>query len=205
MKSEFKAVVFDIGNVFIRWDPENLYKKLIPDDEKRQWFLSTVCPMEWNLEQDRGRPWSVAVAEKTSEFPQYAELIQAYDSRWEEMLGGEIIETREMMFTLKQEGVPLYAITNFSSEKFEEAKKIYPYLAESFIDTVVSAEEKLLKPDPAIYQSLISRNNLKAGELIFIDDNLSNVEAARGVGMGAIHFKSPSQVRAELKALGFPL
>ncbi|MTI17162.1 HAD family phosphatase [Rhodobacteraceae bacterium RKSG542] len=199
------AVVFDIGNVLIRWDPENLYKKLIPDEEERKHFLENICTYPWNLEQDRGRPWDEAIALLVEQHPEKEALIHAYCDRWEEMLDGHIEGTVAILQDLKAHNVPMYAITNFSVDKFEHAKLIFPFLADSFIDTVISGEEKLLKPDRAIYDKLLERNGLNAADLVFIDDTKANIEAAQALGMHAVHFQSPEQVREELKAMGLPV
>ncbi len=205
MSSSVTAVVFDIGNVLILWDPENLYNDLIPDASEREYFLSEVCPYEWNLEQDRGRPWDEAISERLEKFPQYEEWIKAYYERWQDMLGGAIEANVALLKDLKEKGVPLYAITNFSTEKFEEAKRIFPFLADSFIDTVISGDEQLLKPDAKIYNILFERNGLNPSELVFIDDTLKNVDAAQDIGMKALHFSEADKLRSELKQLGLPL
>lgn len=205
MSASVTAVVFDIGNVLILWDPENLYNEMIPDASEREYFLSEVCPYEWNLEQDRGRPWDEAISERLEKFPQYEEWIKAYYERWEEMLGGAVEANVALLKDLKEKGVPLYAITNFSVEKFEEAKRIFPFLADSFIDTVISGEENLLKPDVAIYNILFERNGLNPSDLVFIDDTPKNVVAAQDIGMKALHFSQADKLRSELKQLGLPL
>ncbi|KZL21976.1 Phosphoglycolate phosphatase [Pseudovibrio axinellae] len=205
MSKPISGVVFDIGNVLIAWDPQNLYKDLIPDEDERNYFLSEVCPPEWNVEQDRGRPWQDAINERLAKFPQYEEWITAYYERWEEMLGGAIEDNVALLSELKDSGVSLYAITNFSSEKFEEAKRIFTFLGDSFIDTVVSGDEKLLKPDLEIYKVLLERNQLEPSALLFIDDTLENVEAAQSIGMNALHFSTKSRLRTELQQLGLPV
>ncbi|MDD7910104.1 HAD family phosphatase [Pseudovibrio exalbescens] len=202
MVSQINAVVFDIGNVLIRWDPNNLYRKLIPEDAEREHFLSTVCTMDWNIEQDRGRSWSDALDERIAAFPHHEEHIRAYYERWEEMLDGQIDGTVQLLEELKASGAPLYAITNFSSEKFEVAKQLFPFLATSFLDTVVSADEGLIKPDRQIYQTLIQRNGLQPESLVFIDDSYKNVLGAQAVGMQALHFEGAEKLRSDLKMLG---
>lgn len=197
------VVVFDVGNVLIEWDPEHLYRKLIPDAAMRADFLARVCSMEWNLEQDRGRRWADAVAERTALFPDQADLIAAYSDRWHDMVPGEVPGTVAILEGLREAGVPLYAITNFSSEKFAEARARFPFLA-GFIDVVVSAEEGLLKPDPAIYRRLLDRNGLVAADCLFIDDSEKNVAGARAVGMRAHHFRDAEGLRAALRAEGLP-
>jgi 2-haloacid dehalogenase len=203
MRSPVTTVVFDIGNVLIEWDPEYLYRRLIPDEAARRHFLTEICSPAWNLEQDRGRSWSEAVAECVARHPGHADLIRAYDEGWHEMVPGEVPGTAELLEELVAADVPLYAITNFSNEKFAEAKARFPFLATSFRDTVVSAEERQLKPDPRIYEVLLERNGLTAEACVFIDDSLKNVEGARAVGMAAIHFTGAEPLRLELRRMGF--
>ncbi|MHA7774871.1 HAD family hydrolase [Roseibium sp. M-1] len=202
MRNSITTVVFDIGNVLIEWNPEYLYVRLIPDAAERHRFLETVCNMNWNLQQDLGRPWEEAVATLTLQHPDKAELIKAYSERWHDMVPGEIEGTPALLAELKAQGTPLYAITNFSDEKFAEAQARFPFLKTSFRDIVVSAAEKLIKPDPRIYQVLLDRNGLDAGACLFIDDSEKNVEAARQVGMAAHHFKDADGLRSELERLG---
>lgn len=202
MSTPITTVVFDIGNVLIEWNPEHLYSKLIPNKTDRKTFLDTVCTMEWNLQQDLGRPWSEAVALLCACFPEKSALIEAYHTRWHEMVPGAISESVEILERLKSAGVPLYAITNFSREKFDETLERFPFLNTSFQDIVVSGDEKLAKPDPTIYQTLFQRNALEAERCLFIDDSLPNVLAARDLGMSAHHFKEAAALKSELMELG---
>jgi 2-haloacid dehalogenase len=195
------TVVFDIGNVLIRWDPELLYRKLIPDEAERRRFLAEVCSHDWNLEQDRGRSWEEAIAERTALFPHHEALIGAYSERWHEMVPGEVPGTVALLEALRGRGVPLYAITNFSVEKFAEAQARFPFLR-GFRDVVVSGAERLLKPDPAIYRVLLDRNGLHAARCLFIDDSEKNVGGAEAVGMRAHHFRDAPGLAAELRGLG---
>nr|MEC9419609.1 HAD family phosphatase [Pseudomonadota bacterium] len=104
MNDAITTVVFDIGNVLIEWNPEYLYRELIPDDDAREDFLSTVCTMEWNLQQDLGRPWAEAVDVLSRQHPDKAELIAAYSERWHDMVPGEIPGTPDMLAELKAQG-----------------------------------------------------------------------------------------------------
>jgi 2-haloacid dehalogenase len=91
--SEIRHVVFDLGQVLIRWDPEAPYRRLIPDADERRRFLAEVITHEWNLEQDRGRSWADAEAALIAEHPQHADLIRAFRANWWEMVPGQIDET----------------------------------------------------------------------------------------------------------------
>ncbi len=203
MQSPITTVVFDIGNVLIEWNPEYLYRELIPDDLDRKHFLDTVCTPDWNLQQDLGRTWAEAVDTLSAQHPDKAGLIAAYSERWHDMVPGEVPGTSGILGELKDKDVPLYAITNFSSEKFSEARIRFPFLQDSFRDTVVSGDEKCVKPGAQIYEILFDRNGLDAGTCLFIDDSAANIEAARQLGMRAHHFHNANDLRIELVELGF--
>ena len=205
MPQSVDTVIFDIGNVLIEWDPENLYRNLIPDTDERCRFLSEICTMDWNLQQDLGRSWAEAVRELTAVHPDHKDLIAAYSDRWHEMVPGEVPGSVEILSELKTAGVPLYAITNFSTEKFDEAKARFPFLTSAFRDIVVSAEERLLKPDRRIFETLLNRNDLDASACVFIDDSIKNVEGARAAGLEAVHFTGADRLRADLAGFGFPV
>jgi 2-haloacid dehalogenase len=194
-------IVFDLGNVLLRWDPRFLFTQYFDDEAQMEWFLAHVCNHEWNLEQDRGRSFAEAVKHATAQHPDHAEAIAAYDERWHETLPHAIDGTVAIFEELRQGGAPLYAITNWNGEKFRETKIRFPFL-NHFHDIIVSGDEKLIKPDPAIYRLLLERNGLSAAECLFIDDSLNNVKGAEAVGMKAHHFTSPENLRTALVGLG---
>ena len=194
-------VVFDIGNVLVHWEPRALYRKIFATEDEVEWFITHVCNSDWNIEQDRGRSFAEGVAELTARFPQHAEAIAAYDLRWHETVLGPIDGTVAILEELAARGTALYAITNFNQHKFRESAARFPFLR-LFRDTVVSGDERLLKPDPAIYRVLLTRNGLAAGDCVFIDDSEKNVKGAEAVGMTGIHFTTPDALRAELAKLG---
>jgi 2-haloacid dehalogenase len=194
-------IVFDLGNVLLRWDPRFLYRKLFTDEARMEWFLAHVCSPEWNLEQDRGRSFAEAVNETSKHYPDYAGEIAAFDLRWHETLSGPIEGTVEIIDELESAGTHLYAITNWNSEKFRETRQRYPIL-ERFRDIVVSGDEGMVKPDPAIFQLFLKRNGLPAAECLFIDDNAHNVAGAEAVGMRAHHFTTPEILRQRLVTMG---
>ncbi|MET0746109.1 MAG: HAD family phosphatase [Microvirga sp.] len=195
------TVVFDVGNVLLRWDPRNLYRTIFDDHEMMETFLSTVCTGQWNLEQDRGRDWDEAVALLVKEHPAHETSIRAFHERWEETVSGVIEENVALLGRLRQAGVPTYCITNFSAPKFALSQARYPFL-KGFDGIIVSGDEKLLKPEPEIYNLLLARYGLKAEDCIFIDDSQANVEGARAVGMHAIHFVEPMDLAGALRQHG---
>jgi 2-haloacid dehalogenase len=194
-----KAVVFDLGGVLIDWDPRYLYRKLLADEAAVEEFLATVCTPEWNAEQDRGRPFAEGVAELVERYPAHAAAITAYHERWPEMLGGDISGTVELLAELRAAGVPLYALTNWSAETFAIARERFQFL-DWFDGVLVSGEERMIKPDPAIFQLMVERFGLDPGSTFYVDDSAANVEAAGRLGFDAVRFTSPGQLRRDLAA-----
>lgn len=192
-----KIVVFDVGAVLIDWNPDYLYRKLIIDDAERAHFFENVCTREWNVLQDGGRTWADGVAERIAKFPGHADLIRAYDTRWTEMISGAVHDVVAIKAELRAQGIPTYAITNFSSEKWVIAQENYPFLKE-FDGVIVSGDEKLLKPDPRIYHVLLNRYGLDAASCFFIDDVPANIEAAKAVGMAGHVFTNAADLRKSL-------
>jgi len=197
-----RAVVFDVGCVLIQWDVYALYRKLLPNDAAITAFIDEVDLFAHNLEFDRGRPFADGVRELSAAFPHHAALIRAFDERWEETVTGPIQGTVDILEALKQDGVPLYAITNFASEKWALTGKRFPFLVSSFIDVVVSGDEGTIKPDREIFERLLQRNALSAENCLFIDDTEKNVAGAKAVGMDGVQFTSPQQLRYDLEARG---
>jgi 2-haloacid dehalogenase len=169
-----------------------------------EWFLSNVCTNDWNVEQDRGRDWDEAVALLVKDHPGHEPHIRAFHERWHETVSGIFEDNVALLERLREAGVPNYCITNFSSPKFVLAQERFPFLA-GFDGIIVSGDERLLKPDPAIYRLLLDRYGLEASDCVFIDDSKANVEGARTVGMHAIHCLETTDLAAELRRYGFPV
>jgi len=194
-------VVFDIGQVLLHWEPRALYRKIFADESEMEAFLRDVCPPAWNVELDRGQSFAEGVAEATQRHPHHAEKIAAYDTRWAEMLTHAIQGSVDILEELHQRGTPLYAITNWNGDKFRQTRELHAFLGR-FRDIVLSGDEKLIKPDAAIYHVLLARNSLAAADCLFIDDSAKNVAGAQAVGMQAHHFTTPDALRQELARRG---
>lgn len=195
-----KNVIFDLGGVLVDWNPRYFYRSVFNDDARMEDFLSTCCNSEWIVAMDAGLTAKENIARGQKACPKYAKELALYDEGWHHMFGGAIEGTVEILKDLKKAGTPLYALTNWSAEKFPWAKKNFPFL-DLFEGIVVSGEEKAIKPNPEIYKRLLTRYNLKAEDCVFIDDNAANVEAARALGMAGIRFTSPARLKEELSAL----
>lgn len=200
MTNQISAIIFDLGNVLLGWDVRRLYNRLLPDPITVDRFLEEIRFAEWNAKQDAGRSFQEGVTELSNEFPHYAELIQAYDTHWEESLTGVYHETVEIVRSLKQADWKLYLLSNFSTEKYELIKHDHEFL-DLFDDQIISGEHKTVKPDRAIFDITLKRINRDPWECLFIDDSLANIETANNMGFQTIHFQSPPLLRESLKKL----
>lgn len=195
------AVIFDFGGVLIEWDPRNLYRRYFDDAESMERFLEEIDFMEWNLLQDKGRPFAEGVADLTARFPQHADLIRAYHEHWEESIGKPITPVIEILKRVKAAGWPVYGLSNWSMETFPITREKHHFF-DLLDDYLLSGEVKLVKPDPAIFQRMLEKIGRKPEECVFIDDNPANVVAARALNIVTIQYRSPEQLERELQGLG---
>jgi 2-haloacid dehalogenase len=200
MNSSITTIIFDFGNVFVNWDAHALYKRFFSTPEAVDSFMQEIGFAEWNALQDAGRPFKEGVDKLSSEFPQHAELIQAYDTYWEESITDVHDGTIKLAHTLKDAGWDLYLLSNFSVEKFSLMQQRFDFL-DIFNDMIISGEHNLVKPDPAIFQLTLKRINREAHECLFIDDSVHNIEVARQLGFHTILFQSSEQLEDELEKM----
>jgi len=204
MAESGRAVVFDVGNVLYGWDIAGLYSKLIADPAELQWFLHTVVTPEWHFQHDAGRPSAETVAELVAAFPDQAPLIKAYVPRWLETITGPVPGMLDMVEALVACDVPLYAITNFSAEFWPRFRATAP-IFDHFRAIIVSGEQKMMKPDPAIFTLGLDRFGLEGAHPIFIDDRADNIAVANATGYHGLLFQDAQQLRMQLQHLGFAL
>jgi 2-haloacid dehalogenase len=187
--------------VLVDWNPRYLYRQLFDDEAAMERFLGEVCTSAWNEQQDAGRSWSEATATLIAQHPAQAALIEAYSLRWEEMLSGAIQGSVDLLAELKARGVRLYALTNWSHETFPLARERFKFM-QWFEDIMVSGEERLIKPDPQIFQRMLQRFAIEPSRALYIDDAPRNVDAAAVQGMHAWWFRDVEGLRQLLVSHG---
>lgn len=196
------AVIFDVGNVLYGWDPDSFLVRQIADDDARLRFVEDVDLWGWHESLDGGRPFDEASAELSEKFPDYAHLISAWGDRFGETISDPVPGTHAIVDELERRGLPLFAITNFSADFWRPFRQREAAFCSRFKGIIVSGEEKMLKPDPAIYYLALDRFGLKPNEALFIDDREINVEGALAVGMHAHLFTTAEDLRKRLEAEG---
>jgi 2-haloacid dehalogenase len=199
------AVVFDLGRVLVEWDPRHLYRTFIPhalaDEVAMERFLAEICTPEWNEAQDRGRPFAEGIAEAVARHPEHETLIRAFFDRWGEMVPYQIDGTVEILGSLRDAGVPVYALSNWSMETFPIARSRFGFL-DWFDGMVISGDVGLVKPEPEIYHHLCRAYDLDPATSVFIDDAPRNVATAETLGFRTILYRDAATTADALRALG---
>lgn len=194
------AVVFDLGNVLVRWEPERaLAGRLTPAEVGR--FLADVDFPELNHRQDAGRPWADARAEVAATHPEHVATLDAYVRHFADSLAGPVPGSAEVVDELRAAGVRVLGLTNWSAETFHHAEPAAPVIGR-LEAVVVSGREGVAKPDPRIFRLLAARHGLDPARTVFTDDAPRNVEAAAAEGFQAVLFTDAAALRAELVRRG---
>jgi 2-haloacid dehalogenase len=162
-----------------------------------------VVTRDWHDQHDAGRPFAETSAELAAAFPEHRELIAYYGPRFGDMIPGPIPGMPALVEALDAAGVPLYAITNFSAEFWTPFRAREAALFDRFRDVVVSGAERLVKPDPAIFELALARFGLGPGEALFIDDRAENIAAAEAAGLIGHLFRDAETLRDVLAGLGW--
>jgi FMN phosphatase YigB (HAD superfamily) len=196
------VVVWDVGNVIVRWDPRTLYSKIFRDPVERDRFLADVCTMAWHGPTDCGVTFDENCAALSARFPDHEAAIWAWKHRWGEMFSGPIAETETAIEALQDRGVKQYALTNMSHETVEETFAMSPAFGR-LDGRIVSGFEGVMKPGPEIFELACSRFGFAADEALFVDDSATNIATARGLGFHTHHFTDPAALRPALE--GFAL
>ncbi len=194
-----KHVVFDIGAVLVEWQPELAWADELGVDGARD-FIDRIGFDKINLACDAGASFAKASTDIAN--PEDAARLKRYVSLYHLSVPRKIMGTWDCLYDLKDRGVTVHAITNWSAETWPEGLKVHPELGEVFETTIVSGQVGMIKPSVAIFQLLCDRAGGAADRCIFIDDGAHNCVGAKAAGMDAIHFTNPDALRTSLEAKG---
>ena len=162
-----KNIIFDYGGVLLDWNPHYLYDPYFGDEEKAEWFLTNICTYEWNAQHDNGKPIAEGVAELIAEHPEWKKEIELYYGEFMKMMGGQIPGMEEYVKELKSKGFRVFGLSNWSEETFALVRPVYPIL-NLMEDMVISGIERVMKPDPKIFQLALQRFGIKAEETVLL-------------------------------------
>ncbi len=195
-----EAVVFDIGNVLIEWQPERHYDRVIGEEARRALFAE-VDLHGINDEIDRGAGFRETIYAAAERYPAHAAAIRMWHDDWLHMAAPAIPRSVALLRALRAKGVPVFALSNFGVGTFEVAEAVYPFLAE-FDRRYISGHLREVKPEPTIYEIVERDSGVAPGRLLFADDRADNIATAQGRGWGVHLFDGPEGWAARLVAEG---
>lgn len=175
-----EAVVFDIGNVLIEWQPERFYDRVIGPERRRAMF-GAVDLHGMNDQVDMGGHFTDTIYATADRYPEWRDEIRMWHDRWIELAEPEIPRSIRLLRALRSKAVPVFALTNFGIESFDHATTHYPFLQE-FDRHYISGHLKVIKPDPRIYEIVETDSGVAPQALLFTDDRADNIDMASSRG-----------------------
>jgi 2-haloacid dehalogenase len=183
-----QAVIFDIGNVLTRWQPEAFYDRAIGPD-RRQALFAEVDLHTMNDIVDAGGLFRETIYDWADRTPHWAPEIRMWYDRWIELATPRIEGSIALLRALRTKGVPVFSLTNFGSYSYDEARDKLDFLSE-FDREYVSGRMGVIKPDPRIYEMVEADCGLPPNSLIFADDKAENITAAARRGWRTHQFET---------------
>lgn len=200
------GVVWDLGNVLVDWQPRLAIAAGVGDEEAARFLAADDFDFHaYNHGPDSGLDWDEAEAEVARTRPHWLDHARAYRRHFPASLAGEVPGSVDLVRELAAAGVPMWGLTNWSAELFPHGRAAHPFLDELLLDVVVSGEEGVAKPDPAIFEVVRRRTGLPLHTLVFVDDRADNVAAADAAGMDALLFTDAARLRVDLRERGLPV
>ena len=187
--SDVNAVIFDIGNVLIEWQPERFYDSVIGADRRRAMFAE-IDLHGMNDSVDRGGNFRDTVYAAAETYPEWHAEVLMWHDRWIEMATPVIDHSVRLLRALRAAAVPVFALTNFGIQTFDIAEPVYPFLGE-FDRRYISGHMKVIKPEPEIYQMVEADCGFDPATLLFTDDRQDNIDAAAARGWQTHVFDGP--------------
>ena len=199
---KIEKVIFDLGKVLVKFDPNNLFKKLFETDDEINYFYKNICTWEWHVNQDLVYDTDQATQDKIKEYPDYKEAIEAFYGRFQEMITGTYDENINIALDLKKKQIPIYVLSNFPGKQFDIYMSKNKFL-NNFDDMIISGKVGLKKPDPRIYELAKKNFDCQPQSTLFIDDRPENTSAAQEQGFQTITLDDPYKLDEYLKEFSF--
>ncbi len=192
-----KKIIFDLGNVLVRFNPDAFLKELFIDEETIQRCKEVYFHGLWN-EYDRGFLSPMDMVEKGSEiYPENRKDFTLMMEKWTSYVS-PIESSIKLIESLLEKGYDLYILSNIPKDCYEALKNNSWFLK---LSGVYSFQEKTIKPEEKIYQILLNRFHLQSKDCLFVDDRLENIQEAEKLGFTCLHCKDPAKLPDALERI----
>ncbi len=189
--------LWDLGNVAVQWNPEKILTMLNWPSDKTATVKQSLFESSLWLDLDQGLTTEPEVATLLAKetILTVDEVIQCFETVRQSLV--DFPRSIELIHDMKAAQIPLYVLSNMSTVNAAYLRQRDYF--NLFDGIVISAEEKLIKPDVALFQVVLDRYQIDATEMLFIDDSLPNVQASQSLGMQAVHFKGSDNCYADIR------
>ncbi len=195
-----QAVIFDIGNVLIEWQPERYFDRVIGPARRHALFQAVdIHAMMQRI--DSGADFGAEVARMAAAHPTVADDLLHIRDRWCDIAQPEIPHSVRLLRALRAQGVPVFALSNFGAQNFPLSAAQFPFLHE-FDRAYISGPMGMAKPDPAIYAAVEADCGIAPERLLFTDDRQDNIDAAAARGWEVHLFRGPAGLARRLVDAG---
>ena len=198
--SQIEAVIFDIGNVLIEWQPENFYDRTVGESRRKAFFADTEIHRHHEA-IDAGASLPGMIESLLPQYPEYEAELRMWNDNWNDLAAPAIPHSVRLLNALVDKGVPVFTLTNFGHDNFPLSQAVYPFL-NRFEREYVSGRLKMIKPDPAIYAHVEADSGINPAHLLFTDDRADNIAAAAARGWQTHLFEHPQGWADRLVAEG---
>ena len=195
-----QAVVFDIGNVLIEWQPERFYDSEIGEERRRALF-SEIDLHAVNDRVDRGETFRDVIYGAAENHPNWRAEIRMFHDRWLDIAQPAIDHSVRLMRALQARNIPVFSLTNFGIQTYALAAKHYGFLND-FDRDYISGHMRNVKPEPTIYEMLEDSCGVAQQALLFTDDRPENIATAKARGWQTHLFEGPQGWADRLVAAG---
>lgn len=196
-----KNCIFDLGNVMVTYHAKNYLQSKFQEPALCDFLYEHIFGSpEWLMLDEGTMKESQLIEQLIHQYPTYRnEILHAFD-HWDDSL---VLKNDSFAFaqSLKQQGFNLYILSNIQSEVYQRLIQRYPKWSELFTGAIISAEVKMIKPNPDIYTLCLNTFHLHASECLFFDDTYENIESAKKLGIHAIWFQDLDEVKEQLRTL----
>jgi putative hydrolase of the HAD superfamily len=194
-----RNVIFDLGGVLLDWNPGRILERYSSDSAQQNALHDALFRHKDWLAFDRGditEPVLLARAQQRTgrTLPELTRLL--------DLVRDSLVvkpETVAVLRSLRKRRVPLYCLSNMSISLFAHVRRRYDFW-DAFTGIVISGEVRMVKPELAVFEYLLTRYNLSAEETVFVDDHPPNLEGAKAVGLRTILFRNAEECARELEA-----
>ena len=192
-----KNVIFDLGNVLLTFKPEAFLLKYTSNQEMIDFFINNITHSSTWLEMDKGiRSIKTARIFFSEKYKTKKSIIDLFFDNWMDIFT-PIQENIQLLEELAKKGYDCYYLSNFIEEAFEFVNKKFEFFS-FFKGGIISSLVKIIKPDPKIYTTLLTKYQLDPQKCVFIDDILGFLRPAKKLGFKTIHYTSNCNLREKL-------